>query len=205
MTLVQIISSCSKDKNNLHQKNLAVFASKHLLLSLPLEEQKQAWLTRLEMYQNLDFSPAQKQILKKIIFDSLEMEKDKFYLSENLRNDAVSMAKITSQDDFINLFCEVTSSLPILNSTGPVCADYIIADLKTDVGQSSNSNVQVEYRTPNCDCNWTCGQQAEHCPGESTTLSSCIGVNSGGSCTAVGGCGLFDMGTYTGLVICEDH
>lgn len=196
-----MISSCSKDtEENSHQKNLDIFASKHLLLSLPLEEQKQAWLTRLKMYQNLDLSPAQNQILEKIISDLLEMEKDKFYLSENLRNDAVSMAKITSQEDFVNLFCEVTSSIPVLHSTGPVCANYIIEDLKTDVGISPNSNTQVVYRTPNCDCNWTCGQQADHCPGESTTLSS-----SNGGCTAVRGCGLFGMGTCTGLVICEDH
>ena len=206
LTILQSVSSCSPNKIEDEQKleNLDVFSSKQLLFSLSPEAQKQAWLTRLKMYRNLDFSIDQKEILEKIISDLLEMKKDKFFLSENLRNHAVSIAKITSQEDFINLFCEVTSSLPPLQSTGPICADYILNDLKADAGPNQNLNPQVTYRAVDCNCNWTCNQQSENCPAGGEILPACSGGGTTGCCNPTGGCGLFGLGTCNGYVVCNN-
>lgn len=146
----------------------------------------------------------QKVILEKFIADLSTLEEGKFFLTENIRNSAASMAEITPRVDFINLFCEVTTSLPTLQNTGPLCADYIIEDLRFDIGPERKSGVQVTYRTPNCNCNWSCGQQLDNCPAGGTTLSSCSGGATTGCCNAVGGCGLFGYGTCNGKVKCAE-
>jgi hypothetical protein len=139
-----------------------------------------------------------------MIADLAELEEGKIFLSENLRNPAASMAQITPQVDFINLFCEVTSSLPILQNSGPVCADYIVNDLKVDVGPEPRSDTQVTYRADDCNCNWSCGQQLDNCPAGGEILSPCSGGATSGCCNLVGGCGLFLLGTCDGKVECAE-
>jgi hypothetical protein len=112
------------------------------------------------------------------------------------------MAMITPQVDFINLFCDVFPSLPVLQNSGPVCAEYIINDLRFDVAPTQNS--QVTYRADDCNCNWSCGQQLDNCPAGGTTLSPCSGGATSGCCNAVVGCGLFGLGTCDGKVVCDD-
>lgn len=204
MTIVQAITSCSR--NDLENEQISVrlepFTSKPLLLSLSPEEQKLAWVARLKSYRNLELSTHQKEMLEVIIADIEGMEKGSFFFSEKLREDAISMAKITPQVDFINLFCEVSPSLPVLQNSGPVCAAYIINDLRFDVAPTRNS--QVTYRADDCNCNWTCNQQLDHCPAGGTIQSPCSGGTSSGCCNAVGGCGFLNMGTCNGRVVCDD-
>lgn len=207
LTLIRVIYSCSPIELENEQKEAGIdaFSSKAVLLSLPLEAQKQAWITRLKSYQKLDLSASQKVILENMIGDLTQMEPGHFFLSESLRNNAASMARIMPQVDFINLFCEVSSALPLLQKSGPVCSDYIINEIRTDVGLAPKSETQVAYRTVDCDCNWTCGQQLDNCLYGGEILSPCSGGATTGCCNLAPGCGLFNMGTCNGHVECADQ
>ncbi|HAD11426.1 MAG TPA: hypothetical protein DCF33_03205 [Saprospirales bacterium] len=202
LSLIQFFHSCSPNPLENEQKEFDPFYSKSVLRSLPLEDQKQAWIARLKSYQNLDLSVPQKAILENMISDLQEMESGKFFLAESLRNNAASLAKIMPQVDFVNLFCEVSSAIPTLQKSGPVCSDYVINEIRTDVGPAPKSEMQVTYRTPLCDCNWTCNQQLDNCLYGGELLSACSGGATTGCCTPAPGCGLFGLGTCTGKVEC---
>jgi hypothetical protein len=81
MTIVQAITSCSRNdfENDQISDRIEAFTSKSLLLSLPPEGQKLAWVARLKSYRNLELSTHQKEMLEAIITDLEEMEKGSFF------------------------------------------------------------------------------------------------------------------------------
>lgn len=121
--------SCSPAGNEPEKQlnGFEVFSSRDVLLSLPAEKQKRAWIVRLKAYSELDLSSAQKAILNDLISDLSALEKDEFFLSEKTKQDAIAMGKITSREDFINLFCveAIKSELPELLKTGSICEECI--------------------------------------------------------------------------------
>lgn len=202
--------SCSHERSeNEKQLNVFdVFSSRDALLSLSVEEQKQAWILRFESYSELDLTSAQKVILNDLIYDFKQLGKGEFFLSEKIKQDAIAMAKITPREDFINLFSveTLTPGLPKLLKTGSICVDCI-ADIETYGNQPSDG--AVTYRTaPSCNCNWTCGYQAgiEAClePQVAVILPACSGGGTSGCCTGTGGCGFVGLGTCNGKVQCSD-
>lgn len=202
--------SCSSNERELEQQRnvLDVFASKTSILSLPIEEQKQAWIGRLEMYAELDLSLEQKTIIEKLTFDLKNLGQGSFYISEAIKEDAIAFAKVTPKDDFLRLFCSETISegLPILSKKGSICIECI-TDLENYVCPSSQpSNVAVSFRIEDCDCLWTCQQQADNLlcdEGETATVvSECQSGQNAGCCNAASGCGLFLLQTCTGKAEC---
>lgn len=185
-----------------------VFSSRNVLLSLSLEEQKQAWIVRLKSYSDLDLSPVQKNILNDLISDLGALGKGEFFPSEKIKQDAIAMAKITPREDFINLFSVETlkSEIPELFKFGSICEECI-SDIESYVRLTSDE--AVTYRSvPNCNCNWTCNQQqsTQLCiaPNVPITLPACSG-GSTGCCNSTGGCGFLGLGTCTGKVICTNN
>jgi hypothetical protein len=207
--LAALFTSCTSEgfDDVQRQHALETFASKNLILSLSPEEQKQAWISRLETYFELDLNSPQKGILKEMVLDLKEIEKGKFFLSENLKQNAVAMAKITPREDFLKLFCEATTSLPVLRKTGLPCV-VCITDLENYVNANTNHDNSVTLRAENCVCSWTCQQQEDNllCPdGEyATTLSPCQGGQTTGCCNQTSsGCGFLFLFGCTGLASCE--
>lgn len=202
--------SCSPAGNEPEKQlnGFDVFSSRDALLSLSPEEQKRAWILRLKAYSELDLSSAQKLILNDLIFDLSALGKGEFFLSEKTKQDAIALGKITPREDFINLFCVETikSELPELLKTGSICEECI-SDIERYVRPSSN--IPVSYRSaPDCNCNWTCNQQASDrlcLNGQvSTVLSPCSGQTETNCCKETGGCGFLGFGTCNGKVACAD-
>ena len=200
--------SCTHDQEVSSEKldAISAFSSRDLLISLSSEEQKQAWISRLKSYTDLDLSTDQKSIINDLIFDLNELQKDEFFLSTKIKSDAIAMARITPHEDFINLFCgeNLTPNLPGLTKIGSICEECI-TDIENYV--EPPSKVAVSYReAPSCDCNWTCSQQQGNtlcAPGYTPiTLPTCSGGSTNNCCSATGGCGLFNLQTCSGKVKC---
>lgn len=200
-------SGVLEEVNQQEVKN--AFSSKASFMALTPEEQKIAWISRLKMYSDLDLTQAQKELVNELISDLKELEKDQFHLTENLIQDAISLAKITPQVDFLNLFCENMVSLPVLHKTGPICSDCITA-LENYVRPTINDDGSVTFRAVDCDCNWTCQQQEDNmlCPSgqTATTLTACTDGQTTDCCNqTASGCGFLNGFSCTGHVTCVDY
>lgn len=205
--------SCKTDiLDEVQQRNqLNAFASRKSFVSLPPEVQKQLWIKKLETYFELELSLDQKNILRRIVTDLKSMKSGQFLLTENLRKNAIAMAEITPQVDFLNLFCEgVTVALPVLQKTGDPCT-ICIYDLENAVLQKSNadSNLTFRYLAPDCDCKWSCQQQEDNmlCPGGqwAVTVSTCQNGQTDDCCNRTpSGCGFFGIFSCTRLVMCDE-
>ena len=214
LILLPIFFSCSPDEQIGVQKTdiSEAFASKSSLLSLSPEEQKQAWIKRLNMYFNLELSLAQKDILKKLIYDLQSIEEGSFYISTAMKEHAIEIAKVTPKEDFLRLFSSeaVTLDLPNLIKKGPICVECIV-DLQNYVSQTNPlTNIPVSSRAEDCDCLWTCEQQLDNLlcdPGQTPTLlSQCTGgTQTTPCCSPTSGCGLFLLQTCTGKAACLDE
>ncbi|MDX1910029.1 MAG: bacteriocin fulvocin C-related protein [Saprospiraceae bacterium] len=205
-----VFNACQKDDTVPADPVMHAFSSKKNILGLSAENQKQMWLQRLEMYHaNLDLNDAQKQLVTALIEDIQSLEDDKFYLSDAIKRDAVALAQIMPETDFVNLFTldNLSPNLPVLVKSGAVCVECI-TDIQqyvhvenTTAGQTAND------RAHDCDCRWTCSQQASHmlCDGgDAVVLPTCNGSTPTGCCNATGGCGLFGLQTCDGLAICPE-
>ncbi len=190
------------------QKVFEAFNSKSKLLSLSPEEQKQAWIARLDLYLGMDLSQPQKNLIRKMQADIMELEKGKFFPSENFRQDILAMARITPELDFLNLFVEVTPYLPVLTKFGTPCT-ACVEELENYVALQEEAGA-ITSRAQDCDCWATCQQQEDNMlcpPGQSaTTLSPCSSDQEEGCCNkTASGCGPFELFSCSGLVVCETY
>ena len=65
------------------------------------------------MYNDLDLTTEQKSLLNDLIAGLKNLEKEKIYPSDEIKQAAVAMAQIMPREDFINLFTMANpSSLP---------------------------------------------------------------------------------------------
>ncbi len=193
-------SSCYSDKNEQRQNTFEAFASKALISSLPAEEQKQMWISRLEMYNEIDLTKEQKGMLNDLITDLKNLEREKFFMSDAIKQDAIALAQTMPREDFINLFTldNPSPTLPVLLKKGDICTECI-ADIQTYVHVEPPSENSVSDRVELCNCRWTCDQQLDNCANGGQMQSS-----SNGTCSATGGCGFLGFQTCTNRVVCND-
>jgi|GEM_PF-2132703 len=200
LTVAFTFSSCTSGKDEQRQNVLERFASKSLFLSLPAEEQKQLWISRLEIYSELDLTTEQRGLLNNLIAGLKNLEKEKIYPSDEIKQAAVAMAQTMPREDFINLFTldNPSPTLPVLLKKGEICTECI-ADIKTYRRVEVPLEKSVSDRAPDCNCEWTCDQQLDNCAAGGQIVSS-----SNGGCVAAGGCGFLNMGTCDHLVVCNN-
>lgn len=193
-------SSCSFDKDEQRQNTLDAFASKTLILSLPAEEQKQMWISRLEMYYEIDLTKEQKGMLNDLITDLKDLERGKFFMSDAIKQDAIALSQTMPREDFINLFTldNPLPTLPVLLKKGDICTECI-ADIQTYVHVETPPENSVSDRVEDCNCRWTCDQQLDDCANGGQMQDS-----SNGTCAAKGGCGFLGFQTCTNRVVCND-
>ncbi|MDX1911554.1 MAG: bacteriocin fulvocin C-related protein [Saprospiraceae bacterium] len=193
-----VFNACTKDAAEQNQFN--VFASKASLLGLSANDQKEAWITRLESYKQLDLREDQQNLVNALIADLKNLEEGKFYLSEDLKRDAIAIAQITPEQDFINLFTldNLSSGLPALVKQGSACLDCIYDIQQYTPSSNVNPGETAGDRRPDCNCRWTCSQQADNMlcdDGGSATVST--------DCNQQGGCGFFGLQTCDGVATCD--
>jgi hypothetical protein len=206
-----VFNACQKDQAAPPDQSAQFFSSKQTFLSATTENQKQMWLKRLETYHDkLDLSDAQKSLVFALMNDINQLEADKFYLSDAIKRDAIALARIMPETDFINLFTldNLTPTLPELVKSGSICNDCIV-DIQQYIHVDNNTSGQTAGdRIYDCDCRWTCTQQAANLlckDGEDgVVLPACNGSTPTGCCNPTGGCGLFGLQTCDGLAICPE-
>jgi hypothetical protein len=195
-----VFNACTKDVAEQNQQALNVFSSKAKVLGLSANDQKDAWISRLESYRQLDLNNEQKVLLDALIADLKNLGDGEFYLSEDIKRDAVAMARIMPEQDFINLFTldNVSADLPVLVKQGSVCSNCITDIQHYTPPSNLNQGGAAGDRRPDCNCRWTCSQQADHMlcdDGGDAVVST--------DCNQQGGCGFFGLQTCDGVATCD--
>lgn len=109
------------------------------------------------------------------------------------------MAKITSKQDFINIFSSL--EIPKITNTGEICLECI-EDLRSQsmynaINLRSDNDDTTSGEEPACTCKWSCHS------GPCDIIEACNGNNAGNCCEPSGpGCGLFFFGTCTRAIKC---
>lgn len=136
---------------------------------------------------SIDLNVTQKEIVQDIKSAILKQEHNQFFLSEEIRIKAIEIANITPEVDFINLFVNI-DAVVYLQKSGEICFTCI-ADLE-NLGDDDNTDDPPISYLPNCDCRWTCSQEA---------LEPCTRVTS--KCNHTSGCGFLGFQACTGTVV----
>ncbi|RMG39058.1 MAG: hypothetical protein D6732_04530 [Methanobacteriota archaeon] len=188
-----------------------IIKDRKLFLSLSPDQKKEAWVTFLEEVQfEEDLSDDQAKLLALIIQDLRDLEKGKFYLSDNLKHHAIALAHISPRAFFVKTFYPNNSALlsEERDDFNKLPCYECIEDLEQSPAGIPSVDEVAFRATPYCDCRWTCSQQANTlvCPGgaDPVVLDYCDGTNDGNCCTPTSsGCGFLFLQACTGYVTCD--
>lgn len=194
-----VFNACTKDSAE-QQFTANAFSSKAAMLGLPVDDQKEMWISRLGSYMALDLSKEQKDLVNALIADIKNLPEGLIYLSEDLKRDAIALAQITPEQDFINLFTldNLSPDLPVLVKQGSACMNCVYDIQQYSTPSNINPGETAGDRRPDCNCRWTCSQQADNMlcdDGGSATVST--------DCNQQGGCGFLGWQTCDGVATCD--
>lgn len=197
--LVVLMISCSKQEitsnhelpnfgNHVFFENLD---SKSEFLSMPRETQKQAWIIKLEKHQNFNLNGDQHEIISNMVSILKGFDKGVFYLSEDLRQMAIEMAKITPEEDFLNLFVRL-NSMPEITNSGEKCIKCL-EELENYQPIIIDNN-SASQRAIDCNCSWVCEPLVGPAPPCSGVIQACSGTSTSNCCNATtSGCGFLGL------------
>ena len=153
---------------------------------LSFEEQKTMWSNKIAQIQSRNISQRHNDLLGQLNQELQNAVGTNSLISENIKNLAIDLARITPQSDFIEMFVSLDDYKSSFDPTNFVACQYCITEIENDFNEKSaeiirNAKTQVIPKPePKCNCSWTCGDG----PGEVTT-----------NCRQTGGCGFLFLFT----------